>query len=816
MGCTDCSLYSKSRSGRIDGIGSTPNRVMIIGKAPTTQDNMRGILSIGEEEKVFNDTLVKAGLITTNVYITNAVKCCPPLNRTLEKSEIKCCKEFLVEEIRNVSPELIITLGNEALFSVMKVTGITKNRGTILDYIDGDFTCKVMPTLHPKALLYDETLKAKFLLDLQKAKSILAGEDISSSSTDINYNIVKSMKDFCKLHKLLTDNNKWTYDIETTSLDYMTGVIAGIGFSTAYQNWFLPLLNDKVLEKSNLRKDVAADWIVWEADIFKNIIEKLKVLFGIEGKIRIAHNGKFDAKYTKYCLDITATPSDDTMIQHYLFNENDLHGLKKLSADILGRGGYDDEYKVEVERAKKEKKSRLNISQEITGKYCCMDTDCTLQLFDRFNKEMQGKSFEGIYHTSSMPVLEVLTYMELVGVQVSQEGLLKVSDLAETQIIALENNIYDVVGKQFNIGSPQQLSSILVNDLEFNISEKTAKGAIQVDEAVLSRLHAEAEDEKQKQFFKYLTSYRGLSKLKSTYADGILKVIRQDGRVHTEYGLTSDDETSSAKGTVTGRISSAKPNLQNIPRSDTPFGKEIRNCFIPAVGCKFLELDFSQIELRIIALISQCKSLLHAYEVGDDAHSLTASLHFKKPIGEITKEERTFAKGINFGSAYGGQNEHTETFFAMYPEIKAFQNRTIQRVTKDCEVTTLFGRVRRLPAVRDTNMYIRSKAQRQAINFLIQSVAGEAHSIATIRVFEMLCRDYTDLRSLDYRNILDWVSTVPKIVMTIHDSLMLEVPENIIEEVKEKTIYEMTRPIRGIDIKLEVDTKILDYWGGEV
>ncbi|MDF2872675.1 MAG: polA, partial [Anaerocolumna sp.] len=408
-------------------------------------------------------------------------------------------------------------------------------------------------------------------------------------------------------------------------------------------------------------------------------------------------------------------------------------------------------------------------------------------------KELQNKGMDKLFDTIEMPLVYALFDMEQRGVKVNREELKEYGDKLTIGIDRLEAEIYDLAGEEFNINSPKQLGVILFDKLHLPYGKKTKTG-YSTSAEVLDKLQIEHP------VVEKILEYRQLTKLKSTYADGLAGYIGEDGRIHGKFHQTI---------AATGRLSSTEPNLQNIPIR-MELGREIRKVFIPEEGFIFLDADYSQIELRVLAHMSGDERLIDAYKEDQDIHRITASLVFHTPFEEVTSEQRRNAKAVNFGIVYGissfglGQDlnisrkeaeGYINRYFDTYPGVKAFLDNLVRDGKNDGFVTTIFGRIRPIPELSSSNFMTRSFGERVAMNSPIQGTAADIIKIAMLRVNDRL-------KELKLRS---------RLILQIHDELLIEAHKDEIDEVRELLKEEM-QSSASLLVPLEVDVNEGSNW----
>ena len=415
------------------------------------------------------------------------------------------------------------------------------------------------------------------------------------------------------------------------------------------------------------------------------------------------------------------------------------------------------------------------------------------EVSDKLSEELKSQGMDDLYHKIEMPTAYVLYDMERTGIAVDRDALKTYGESLVGRIGELEKSIYDKAGEEFNINSPKQLGEILFEKLGLQGGKKTKTGYSTAAD-VLEKLAPEYP------IVSDILEYRGLSKLKSTYADGLTACIAADGRIHTNFNQTI---------TATGRISSTEPNLQNIPIR-TEQGRLIRKCFVPRDGYIFLDADYSQIELRLLAHMSGDEGLIEAYGMDADIHRITASKVFGIPFDEVTDAMRRDAKAVNFGIVYGissfglsqdlgiskkDAEKYIQDYFVTYPKVKAFLDGTVKSATDNGYVDTLYGRRRPIPELSNSNFMVRQFGERVAMNSPIQGTAADIMKIAMINVHKALTESKVDA----------------KILVQVHDELLLEVRADELDRVKDILVREMTEAA-SLRVNLEVSVSDGHDW----
>ena len=570
-------------------------------------------------------------------------------------------------------------------------------------------------------------------------------------------------------------------DTETTSLDYMIADLVGISVAVEPgEAAYIPFGHDYLGVPEQLSRELvlAAVKPLLEDPGIKKVGQNLKYDMSIFAQHGIALQGiEFDTMLESYVLDSVATRHDmDSLAEKYL-------GEQTIKfADVAGKGA-----------------GQLTFNQialEIAGPYAAEDADITLRLHQVLWPQVSAHtSLCTVFTNIELPLVPVLSRIERTGALVDDTLLFQQSQELALRLAELEREAWDLAGQEFNLASPKQLGDILFTKLEIPILKKTAKGAPSTKEEVLQELALDYP------LPKVLIEHRGLAKLKSTYTDKLPVMInRTTKRIHTSYNQS---------GTATGRLSSSDPNLQNIPVRNAE-GRRVRQAFIPAEGSKMVAADYSQIELRIMAHLSEDPSLLAAFAAGQDIHRATAAEVFSTHPEQVTIDQRRSAKAINFGLIYGmsafglakqlniGRKqaaEYIDTYFDRYPGVLNYMNSVRSTAAEAGYVETYFGRRLYLPEINSRNGMRRQAAERTAINAPMQGTAADIIKLAMISVDDWL--QNSDLRSV--------------MIMQVHDELVLEVPEDELQVVSEGLMQRM-ESAATLKVPLLVDVGVGNNW----
>ena len=575
-------------------------------------------------------------------------------------------------------------------------------------------------------------------------------------STPHSYHLVDTEEERAKLGLFLLDQEFFAFDTETDGIDPLKANLVGISFAVKENEaWYVP-----VPENFEEAKQIVAHF----APALQNPKSQ-----------KIGQNIKFDIlELRKYGVKV-AGPLFDTMIAHYLLNPELRHGMDYLAEtylkyqtvpieDLIGPKG-------------KHQLSMRNVPLEQITEYAAEDADVTMKLKNFFAPELKKEGLENLFATIEMPLIYVLAEMEATGVTLDTKALKQSSVELTASLHQLEKEIYEMAGMEFNINSTKQVGEVLFDHLKLDDkAKKTKTGGYSTSEAVLEKLRSKHP------IIGKLLEYRGLKKLLSTYIDALPELINPEtGKIHTSFNQAV---------TATGRLSSTNPNLQNIPIRDE-LGREIRKAFIPDnEDCIFFSADYSQIELRVMAHLSNDPHMIEAFRSGADIHAATAAKIYNLPVEEVTSDMRRKAKTANFGIIYGisvfglaerlsipraESKELIDGYFATYSRIKEYMDESIKIAKDQGYVETIFKRKRFLPDINSHNAIVRGYAERNAINAPIQGSAADIIKLAMIRIYERFKQE--GLKS--------------KMILQVHDELNFNVYKNEAEEVKKIVLEEM-------------------------
>ncbi len=715
------------------------------GLAGDPSDNIRGVAGIGKKTAV---KLIQQFGSLEQIY-EHIDQVTPPKLQTLLKENEAAARQS--QKLATIVTQMPVTLNPEDC----QVSQYDRNKVTAL---------------------LRELEFASLLPKLPQMESKEAA--IEAKPAEGEYKIINTIADLDKLIKRMSAAGAFAFDTETTSLDPMSAQLVGISLSPApAEAYYIPVGHTGLEPIGQLP--------------LEEVIEHLKSPLEDAKLAKLAHNGKYDmAMLAEYGVGVQNL-TFDTMVAAYLLGEKSM-GLKNLAfsklaiemtpiSDLIGSG------------AKTVPMSQVEIAR--AAGYACADADMTLRLAAIFEPELRQQGLWRLFAEVELPLVPVLMAMERNGVALDGDLLKRMSERLGEQLVKVEKEIYDNVGHQFNINSPQQLSTVLFEELKLAPARKT-KGGYSTGASVLEELlgiHP---------IIELILDYRQLSKIKSTYIDALPSLINpKTGRVHTSFNQTR---------TATGRLSSSEPNLQNIPVRGE-LGKEVRQAFIAPPGSHLLAADYSQIDLRCLAHLSQDKSLLAAFRHDEDIHSATAAQVFGVDPSKVTPDMRRVAKTVNFGVIYGMSDYGLEqatglsreeaagfitAYFEKYPGVKQYLESTKEKARKEGYVQTILGRRRSIPEINSQNRQVREAAERMAINMPVQGTSADIIKVAMVNLAREIAK-----RRLG-----------SKMILQVHDELIFEVPQEEREEMQ-RLAPELMSTAMTLSVPLKVAIKSGQNWG---
>ena len=597
-----------------------------------------------------------------------------------------------------------------------------------------------------------------------------------------NYNIITKENELLSIIEDIKKKKFFSFDLETSSLDYMEAKIVGISIALSdKKSYYIPIGHSSTIKYKQLSE--------------KYVLDNLKPILQSEKLKKIGHNLKYDRNVlVNYNINLVGI-EHDSMLLSYVYDSTAIrHGLDNAAEKYLSHKTihYED---VAGKGAKQIPFADVDI--DIAAEYACEDAVISLELYNYlWSKVSKDKNIVKVYSDIEMPLVPILSKIETNGVLIDSKALQKLSKDLDKELNEIESKCFKITNKEFNLNSPKQLQEILYDELKIPVSKKTPTGKPSTDEDTLQFLAQTNE------LPKLILEYRSLNKLKTGYTDKLpLQISKTSGRVHTSYQQAI---------TSTGRLSSTDPNLQNIPIK-TSRGKKIRKTFIAQGEKRIFAADYSQIELRIMAHLSEDKNLLKAFKNKIDIHSFTASEIFAIDIENVSTDDRRAAKAINFGLIYGmssfglskqlgipisAAKDYMDVYFERYPRIKSYMNQIKDFAKNNGYVETIYGRKLYLPEISSKNVQRRKYAERTAINAPVQGSAADIIKIAMIQIDQWLSNNKSDT----------------KMIMQVHDELVFEIPEkNAVADVE--NIIKIMKNCVSLNLPLEVNYGIDKNWG---
>lgn len=846
--CTRCKLCN-TRTNIVPSYLPETTQVLFVAEAPSEVEDVQGLMpATGRAGNFLDECIAAAGYDRSDPAFgfTYAVKCRPvdeeKKSRPLKDAEVNACNEYLLEEIRKLpNLKVIICLGQVPFNAVIGKLGLGMYYERQFAIWHKKHQAKIVTTYHPAAFLYATSFQEKnhirkcLVEDIQKAVNLLAETYTPMQHTAYVCDTIDKVK---WLFKKLNEQTLVAWDTETDALDYLEAEILCHSFSWIEgMGAVLPLLGQysKPFWKLEEREEIDR--------LLKEFLENPNIK-------KIAQNGKFDIQQCKAHGINVQNFHADTMLMHYLVNENIEHGLKLLAWLYTDQGGYEEELDdIRAEYAKKEgiskKEASFNIiPNDILWEYSSMDPDVTLQVYNKLLPILQKENTIGIFEDLYMPFTQLVADMEFQGMSVDREYLIKTREEFKNRIKGFENRIYrdpDVKrfvesrrqkyregrllkwqksktlqkrvtqeeyceqgieeATAFNYGSDKQLKELFIDQLKLKVGKRTKGGGPSFDKEAME-VYA-----KKVPLAKLIADANKSANLLTTFIDGILDRIRKDGKVHTSLNLQITD---------TGRISSSGPNLQNIPnKTNNPVdAKLIRDIYVAdSVEHNILEFDMAQNEFRQWAQLSQDPVMIEDLANGLDIHTEIASKSFNVPKDKVTKDLRNGAKGVVFGKMYGRGNKSVSeqlgisikdaekieaALFSKYKVASAWLKKVVQEALRDQYVINLFGFRRHLDGLLNSfDLSIKSAVERLAVNSPIQGGASQMVCYAMLKID----------KAFKENNIKG------RLLFPIHDAILFSIHKDDIKRAMPLIEEGMVHPHPIINVPLGIDGKIGYRWG---
>ena len=623
--------------------------------------------------------------------------------------------------------------------------------------------------------LFDEPAMAEADNSLFEPQPAASANRQTLETTPHEYHLVQTEADMQALVTLLSTADVISLDTETTSTNAIEAQLVGLSFAIEEKKaYYVPVPE--------------------QADEAQNIVNRFKAIYENPNTLKVGQNIKYDLEVLRNYGIALQGPLFDTMVAHYLLQPELRHNMDFMAEVYLNYETVHIDALIGP-KGKAQKNMRELAPSEVYN-YACEDADITLQLKNVLQPKLVEAGVERLFNEVEMPLIPVLAEMECNGVRIDTAALKETSQVFTERMLQLEQEIYQAAGKTFNVASPKQVGDILFGEMKIiDKPKKTKTGQYVTSEEVLQTLRSKHP------IVAHILDYRALKKLLGTYVDALPKLINpRTGHIHTSFNQAV---------TATGRLSSSDPNLQNIPVRGED-GKEIRKCFIPEEGCEFFSADYSQIELRVMAHLSQDANMLDAFREGYDIHAATAAKIYNKPVSEVTRDERTKAKRANFGIIYGitvfgladrlnieraEAKQLIDGYFKMFPQVQQYMEQAKETARANGYVETFFHRRRYLPDINSGNATVRAIAERNAINAPIQGSAADIIKVAMVRIFQRFQRE----------NIHS------KMILQVHDELNFSVLPTEKEQV-ERIVMEEMQAAYPLDVPLVADSGWGNNW----
>lgn len=590
----------------------------------------------------------------------------------------------------------------------------------------------------------------------------------------VSYTYVESVKKLSDLVGYLVTVDKFAFDTETSSLNPFQTDLVGISISTdAGVAWYIPT-NTMNLSQSR-------------------IIKALKGPLQDPSIMKIAHNFKFDHQvlYNKG-IDVSANLFD-TMVAGYLLDSEQKVKMDRMAEKYLN-------YRpISIDKFFEQGQTMMDIPPEEVSAYACEDADITYRLFEYLDQAMKEEGVYELAYDIEFPVARILSFMEMNGTKLDEDFLTGFGEEIDEMIADVEKKMFNQAGEEFNVNSPQQVGDILFNKMGYRSISKTPSGNDATGVEVLEKLAKKSR--RKDDVPELILKFREYSKLNNTYVKALPKSIEPTtGRLHTDFNQTR---------TVTGRLSSSNPNLQNIPNRKE-LGRKVRRGFIASEGYTLLSADYSQMELRLIASICQDPNMLEIFRKGEDIHTATAAEIYEVPIEDVTSSQRYDAKTINYGIPYGSGEKKIaaelnksqskaksllENYFTRFEKVQDYIQGQKEFARKHGYVKTLYGRRRYLDTINHSNKWKRFHAERMAVNAPIQGSSADIMKMAMVDVYNWITEDNIDCRML----------------LQVHDEILVEIPENDTTGIQKK-IVELMENTADIGVALTVDSGTSQNW----
>jgi|GEM_PF-725712 len=855
--CTKCNLH-QTRKQVVIGEGNDINpEILFVGEAPGKMEDFRGRPFIGKAGQTLRLCLKEVGVDLSKVYFTNVLLCRPTLgeaNRPPEKSELKACKENFDNIVHRLKPKMIIALGSYPIgvLEKSKRKVVVGNRRGIVKW-NVEYNCFVAMTYHPSFVnrkSFDKRVRSTFINDLKYFVKFNPNERNEKSSRENDWMFVDTEDKLNDMCDKLLKSSVVAFDVEATGLNHEIDHIVGISFYTLEgDGYYVPIMDLKI----NQVEDSEDEYEFVKVGNYDDTVDRIKSLFKFftqNNTLIVGQNLIYDIKMMWVDLKISVGPHIfDTMIAHHIIEDegNGTHSLANMTKRYKDIAGYKSKFKEEKSDVAS---FIIKYGIEEFVKYGISDSMSCIRLYKEFDKKLGKRRW--LFEEVMMPIVRTIVRMELRGLSVDCGDYTKeLSENLTKEIEEEKEKIFGMLGYSLNLNSPVQVTkaiyldmgippenptdggrkkivTLLIKERNLSISKENAHKYIGLFKEVCEetgvtdwyRYFSSNEETLDRLKEKYgnrvkivdhLLNFRGANKALSTYVDKIPLMVGLDGRIHPSFHPAR---------TVTGRLSSSDPNVQQIPRDSL-----VKGIIIPREGNVFFSADYKQLEMFIVAWYSQDPALLEAIRDGIDIHTSATMRFYDILESAVTEDKRYIAKTIGFAILYGGgagvvssvlgcsmeeASKLIKRYFSIYRHVKIFMDRCSSITKKNSCLASEFGRIRRLPEILSSDEIESRRASRQAGNFIVQSTANDVVLYHASRVDDQLVRYFRGRKDKYDTRFLGTVNLV-------HDEILSEIPdkEEDRSECKKIVLNEMVKQVGRINIPLKVSWSWISRWGSK-
>jgi len=814
--CTLCELSRNAKSNCIRCEGKPECGLMLVGEAPGAREDSLNRPFVGDAGIVLSRILKSLDIKRGEIAINNAVRCRPPDNRDPRPEEIEMCRDYLVRDIQELKPSVVVPMGNIALQSLLRRTSIANARGNV--YTSEEFPGVLFfPTTHPAVVLRRPAEEVVIRHDIKRALKICQ-TNCKVERIPTTYKVCHTLEESLNLLRQLAETTPSgsyiTYDTETTGLDYRKDQMLCISFSNKIgTGWVIPILGRKLRN-------------IWTEEEHFKLIRALTEWFENPAIPKCTQNGAFDELmlFSNFGIKVRGEVID-TMLLHHAVDENMFHNLDFLSTWYTDVAPYKKAVWNTIPKGAPRNLSEA--SEDALWNYAAQDADVTFRVAGELEKEAAAEGVRIVHDRIMLPLSKVLSKAEWDGILIDQEELTRQQDLLSDARKGLLSECWALAGKEFNPNSSKQVGHILFDDFKLPVIKMTKpsktfpNGNRSTDKEVLAALASKHPIVPKLLKISHLAhDISNYLKGKDGKTGGMLKFIADDNRVHPQWRIT---------GAVTGRLSAAAPAIHNIKRPNEDSIGDFRKLFVPTPGWMWIGSDYAQMEARVVARVAPDEKLASLFHQGVDIHRMVASQIFNVPYDDVTMTQRAQAKGVVFGLNYGrmewslaqglgisikAARKYIDSYFQMCPGVARHFKNVQHLLNTEGVITTPFGRKRRFHGAvalreafikgvfsgaikKDTERFL-NESFRQAINFTVQSPANDILSLACIRIHKR----FSELRMQS------------RLLISHHDAWHGEAPENELEDAASIVKEEMERPVPELGgASFPVDIGVGLYWG---